>query len=250
MANNIRPINPGQSNIVPAGAGGAVVDHFAQVFEIAKPTFDAIERLREARTWLEDRRKNYRTVMIDLDDLEEEDQDEAKARLAVIPDLAVLQDTARLLDDAVCRSAPEPWYHLVLGTMLASMPNANNVALDYVCSITDMLIRDEETREKGCEAGFSPPVFVSAIRQVRREQKFVPSAAEILEACKSQRKRFRQLLELDLAGLIQVRENAEAVLRVDWDKHLRESEIPFLGDDIQEIRQKNHIPDDDSDVPF
>jgi hypothetical protein len=39
--------------------------------------------------------------------------------------------------------------------------------------------------------------------------------------------------------LMEVRENAERVVS--------ECEIPFLS---QEIRQKNHIPDDDSDVPF
>jgi len=201
------------------------VDRFAQVFEVAKPTLDAIVKLRDARAWLKDRQR-YPRVMIDLNCLVEEDEDDAKARLAIIPEMAVLQETARLFDDAVRKSAPEPWYHLVLGTMLASMPNAKNVAPDYQFGIVDMLERDEESWENGCEPGFSAPVFVSAIRQVRREEEFVPSAAKILKACKEHRKRFRQLLEYDVAALIEVRENAEAVLR-DWDEAMRESEIPF-----------------------
>ncbi len=225
MSNNIRPLTG--KNIVQGdtGASSAVVDRFAQVFEVAKPTFDAVVKLRDARAWLADRQR-YPRAMIDLNGIVDEDEDEAKARLALIPETEFLQEASQLFDDAVRKSAPEPWFHLVLGTMLASMPNAKNVAADYQFGIVDMLLRDEESWENGCEPGFSAPVFVSAIRQVRREEEFVPSAAKILKACKEHRKRFRQLLEYDVAALIEVRENAEAVLR-DWDEAMRESEIPF-----------------------
>ena len=199
MSSNIRPLT-GKS-IVEGGAvtGGAVVDRFEQVFAVAKPTFDAVAKLRGARAWLAGQRENYRTVMIDLDRVVEEDEDEAKERLAIIPEIPVLQEAVRLFDDATRKAAPEPWYHLVLSTMLASMPNAKNVAPDYQFSITDMLLRDEESWEKGCEPGVSAAVFVCAIRQVRREEEFVPSAAKILKACKEHRKRFRQLGE-EVAG--------------------------------------------------
>jgi hypothetical protein len=84
-------------------------------------------------------------------------------------------------------------------------------------------------------------VFVCAIRQVRREEEFVPTAAKILKACQQQRKRFREL-EGNVALLISVSENAEAVVS-EWH-------IPWNEDKYQELRQKNNIPDDDSDVPF
>jgi hypothetical protein len=171
---NIRPLT-GQS-IIPAGGSSAVIDRFEQVFAVAKPTLDVAVKLRDARTWLADRQR-YPRVMIPLDRIVEEDEDGAKARLAIIPEMAFLQEAARLFDGAVRKSAPEAWYHLVLGTMLAAMPNAKNVATDYQFGITDMLMRDEASWEKDCEPGFSAPVFVCAIRQVRREEEFVPSAA-------------------------------------------------------------------------
>ena len=209
MSTNIRPVPTGQ--IVTGGS--AVINRWEQVVEIARPTLDAVLKLREARTWLADRQR-YPRVMIDLNMVVEEDEDEARARLALIPEKAVLQEAAQLFGDAVRKSAPEPWFHLVIGTMLASMPNAKNVAPDYQFGIVDMLLRDEESWEKDCEPGFSAPVFVRAIRQVRRDEEFVPSAAKILKACHDHRKRFRRLGS-DVEVLIQVRENAEAVAADD-----------------------------------
>jgi hypothetical protein len=241
MSTNIRPISTGQ--IVTGGS--AVVDRFEQVFAVAKPTLDAALKLRDARTWLADRQR-YPSVMIDLDLVVEEDEDEAKARLAIIPETAVLQEAAQLFDDAVRKSAPEAWFHLVLGTMLASMPNAKNVSPDYQFGIVDMLLRDEESWEKDCAPGFSAPIFVCAIRQIRREEEFVPSAAKLLKACKEHRRRFRQLGD-EVAVLIGVRENAEETLRV-WDfEWTEEDELERLKN-----RQKGCARDeyDDEDVPF
>ena len=194
---------------VATGTPTAVVDRFAQVFAVAKPTLDAALKLREARTWLTDRQR-FPRIMIDLDRVDDADEVEAKAKLALIPEIPVLQEAAQLFDDAVRKAAPEPWYHLVLGTMLAAMPNAKNVAPDYQFGIVDMLLHDEESWEKGCEPGFSAPVFVQAIRQVRREEEFVPTAAKILKACKEQRQRFRQLAS-EVEILIKVRENAKMI---------------------------------------
>jgi hypothetical protein len=235
MANNIRPLPTGQ-NI--QGAGG-VVDRFAQVSAVAKPTFDAALQLRDARAWLtkwKNRDPSFNRLLLNVERCDE--LDEAEARLVVIPDMAFLQQAGQLFDDAEHKSAPEPWFHLALGAMLASMPNAKNVAPDYQFGVVDMLVRDEEVWEKGCEPGFSAPVFVRAIRQVRREDEFVPAAAKILKACQQNRRHFREL-GFNVTLLMQVRENAERVVS-EW-------EIPFLS---QENRQKNHIPDDDSDVPF
>jgi hypothetical protein len=244
MSSNIRPLT-GKSIVQggAAGGGGAVVDHWAQVVRVAQPTLDAIPKLRDARKWLakwKNRDPSYFHLMLNVERCSE--LDEAEERIALIPDMAFLKQAGQLFDDAVRKSAPEPWFHLALGAMLAGMPNATNVAVDYSISIVDTLLHDdEETREKDCEAGFSAPIFVSAIRKVRREQKFVPSAAEIFESCKIYRKRFREL-EGNANLLIRVRENAEAVVS-EWN-------IPWNEDKNQELRQKNNIPDDDSDVPF
>jgi hypothetical protein len=243
MPNNIRPLPTGQ-NIVTGGAtagSGAIVDRFAQVSAIAKPTLDAIPKLRDAREWLakwKNRDPSYFHLMLNVERYDE--LDEAEERLALVPDMTFLKQAGQLFDDAVRKSAPEPWFHLALGAMLAGMPNAKNVAPDYQFSVVDTL-HDDEIWEKGCEPGFSAPVFVCAIRQVRREEEFVPTAAKILKACQQQRKRFREL-EGNVALLISVSENAEAVVS-EWH-------IPWNEDKYQELRQKNNIPDDDSDVPF
>src|SRR5260370_87857 len=99
MSTNIRPISTGQ--IVTGGS--AVVNRWEQVVEVARPTLDAVLKLREARTWLADRQR-YPRVMIDLHQVDEQDEEDAKARLAIIPEVAVLQDAARLFDEAVRKS--------------------------------------------------------------------------------------------------------------------------------------------------
>jgi len=231
MSANLRPINAGQNNI--ATAGSAIVDHWAQVVATAQPTFDAIMKLRPARDWLEDRRKNYQEVMIDLD--RPFDGDDARERLAVIPETAALQEAATLFDNAVRRSVPEGWFHLAIGAMLRGMPNAKGIAPDYSCVIVDMLLHDHETKERGCDPGFSAPIFISALRKVRRETEFVPSASEILKACGVTRKQFKELAS-DVATLIRVRENAEEALRI--------------AEHCRDLRERYGWPADDSDLPF
>jgi hypothetical protein len=212
MANNIQPLNPGQ-NIVPVAGTSGIINRFAQVAEVAQPTLDAVATLRAARAWLTDRPS-----------LADDDEADAKARLALIPDAAFLQQAAQLFDDAVRKAAPEPWYHLVISSMLAGMPNAKNVAADYSYAVVDTILHDDEAWESGCEAGFSAPIFVCAIRQVRREEEFVPSAAKILKACQDHRKRFKQL-GFEVEMLMTVRENAEkALLPVERDDF---SDVPF-----------------------
>jgi hypothetical protein len=242
---NVRPISPGQNIVTGGGDGGGVIDRFAQVFAVAKPTLDAILKLRDARTWYADR-QHWPTLRLKLDlDFE----DEAKARLAIIPETAVLQEAAQLFDDAVRKSAPEGWYHLVLGTLLASMPNAKNVAPDYQFGVVDMLLNDEAIWERDCAPGFSAAIFVCAIRQVRREEEFVPTAAKILKACKEHRKRFKQL-GLEVEMLIDVRQNAEQVI----EEVNREYEDLFGDDPCEPVppRPPGWSPpvDDGEDLPF
>ncbi|HEY5034226.1 MAG TPA: hypothetical protein VIJ30_03790 [Candidatus Dormibacteraeota bacterium] len=108
----------------------------------------------------------------------------------------------------------------------------------------------EDLREGRYRAGFSCPVVVSAIRQLRREQSFIPAPAEVLQACLKHRRGFRDLVwTMDV--LIEVRANAEEVL-VEDKRQYRED----FGDDEDEPVQHNprrwHRPyvDDPADVPF
>jgi hypothetical protein len=197
-----------QNNVT--NVGGAIVNRWAQVVEIAQPTIDAFVRLRDSRQqW---------------DDLADYSP---KAQLAVLPDKQWLEQAAQLFDDAVRKSAPEPLYHLALGTMLASIPSAKNVPADYQFAVVDMILHDHDTWEKGCEPGFSVPVFVCAIREARRsdEKDFVPGAAKILNCCLSNRKRFRQA-SVGLQALASLRHNAEQGL-AERQKPVDNSDCPF-----------------------
>ena len=89
------------------------------------------------------------------------------------------------------------------------------MAADYQFGVVDTILRDCEYWEKGCEPGFSAPIFISAIRKLRAEEEFVPSTAKILKACLEYRKRFK-MLGAEVAVLIAVRENAEQTLKA-WD---------------------------------
>lgn len=238
MSNNIRPISSGKNLVTGGGTEGTDVNHWRQVVAIAKPTLDAARQLREARDWLADRQQ-YRRVLIDLDSVDDADEEDARSRLAIIPEVVVLQEAAQLFDDAIRKAAPEAWYHLAIGTMLASMPNAKNVAGDYTFVMVDVLMYDDESRERGCQPGFSAPVFVSAIRRVLSEQTFVPTAAELLKACREYRHRFKAL-SVDVEALIQVRKNAEEALKA-WDFEWTEE------DELR--RRKDYVPRE-YDVPF
>ena len=219
-------------NLVPGGGDdGSIVNRWKQVVAVAQPTLDAVIRLREARTWLEDRQR-YPTVMLDDGDFSDATDAEAASRLAIIPKMPVLQEAARLFDDAVHKAAPEPWYHLALGAMLASMPNAKNVQPEYQFMVVDTLLHDEETWEPGCEPGFSAPIFVCALRKVRKipkEGDFVPSVAKILEACQHYRGQFRSLAQ-QTDVLMEVRANA-AIIWFDeeqFQKWFDEERMPCI----------------------
>jgi hypothetical protein len=128
------------------------------------------------------------------------------------------------------------------------MPNAANVApADYAFGIVDTILHDPEVRERGCEPGFSAAIFVCALRKVSRVTKFVPSSAEILEACQFYRTLFREMRS-NVALLIDVRENAEKVIA--------EHEIPWLADEKDEPegrRQKAqgaYVEIPDEELPF
>jgi hypothetical protein len=232
--NNVRPIM-GKGVVVHQQDGnGAIVDHWGQIVGIAKPTLDCIPKLHESRDWLtkwKTHDPHLNRLTLDEERVRGSDLEEAKSRLAIIPDVASLQATEKLFDNAACKAEPEPFYHLALGAMLKRMPNAANVApADYAFGIVDTILHDPESGERDCEAGFSAPVFVSALRKVLRESKFVPSSAEVLEACQLYRKKFHDL-RYDVTMLIEARESAERVIAMPRK--------PWLQDD-----------DEDQDIPF
>jgi hypothetical protein len=232
------------------GSGGGIIDAFAKVSVVAKPTLDAALKLRAAREWLEDHKKTF-PFTIDLNRVSEVDEDEAKARLAIIPDTAILQRCTQLFDDAVRKSAPKAWFHLALGAMLEGMPNGKNVTADYQFQIVDLILHGEESYERGCEHGFSAAIFVRAIRQVRSETDFVPGSASLLKACQSQRKHFRKLIS-EVAELIEVRENAEEALKVWSLEGLTGEDEAWYQARVQEDRRQGrvYVPIPDEELPF
>ncbi|WP_108516884.1 hypothetical protein [Bradyrhizobium algeriense] len=73
--------------------------------------------------------------------------------------------------------------------MLAAAPNTKTVSPAYSFGLIDSILYDEELRE-GHSAGFNCAVVVSAIRQLRRDQSFIPAPAEVLQACLQHRRVF------------------------------------------------------------
>lgn len=195
------------ADIVPLSTGhnlatGAVVDHFDLAAKPAQETLNAVLKLRGARIWLEEWRDydpSYSRLLIDRDRMVE--------LYALIPDEAFLQRAGKLIDDAERKSAPEAWFHLALGSMLAQMPNSKNVAPDYQFGIVDSIMHDEEVWGR-YGPGFSAPVFVCALREARRKSDFVPGAATILDGCQRHRRRFRELGEI-VSLFAKVRDSVE-----------------------------------------
>jgi hypothetical protein len=207
MSTDLRLAN--QNNV--ANVSDRIVNRWAQVVERTKPTNDAIVKLRISRQKWDD-----------LDDYS------PKAQLAVLPDKQWIEQAAQLIDDAVRKSAPEGFYYLALGAMLEQIQSAKNVTPAYQFGVVDMVLHDHDAWERGCEPGFSAPVFIAALREARRsdEKDFAPGAARVLNCCLSNRKRFRQA-GVDLQGLASLRHNAE-----------------------QELAELQKFPVDNSDCPF
>ena len=240
----------GRNNIISVGdAGGAIVNRWAQVIAVAQPTIDAVVKLRDSREWLADQQQQPGSILFDLKEKWKVlDDDEVKARLATLPDKPFLEEAAKLFDDAVRKSAPEPWYYLALGGMLASMQSAKNIPPDYQFSVVDMILHDHDAWEKGCEPGYSAPVFVCAIREARRsdEKDFVPGPAKILKCCQANRKRFREA-QGDVEALIDLRQNAEQAF-----EGLKRRDAEWFADRTPRPPgwKPPVYPDDGSDCPF
>jgi hypothetical protein len=94
--------------------------------------------------------------------------------------------------------------------MLAERANAKNVSADYAAGLVDSMLYDAELHS-GYEPGFSAPVLIAVVREMRRAGDFVPSQAAVLKACTEHRKKF-ELHRARTQSLMNLRENAEAVI--------------------------------------
>ena len=235
---DIVPISGGQ-NLTPSAA---IKDHFALAIKPAQETLDAVLKLIPARTWLDEWKNHdpsYRRIL--LTDRTGVEFGDAEERLALVPDLAFLQRAAQLVADAEHKPAPEAWVHLVIGSMLAQMPNSKNVAPDYQFGIVDMVMNNEDIWARRYAPGFSAPVLVLAVREARRKSDFVPAGATILEACQRHRKRFCELAGV-VTLLTQVRENAELYIR----QAVEAGVDPLTPEELRciEAKPRRDYPDD------
>jgi hypothetical protein len=246
--NNIRTIAPGKGITVANETGSTIVNAWAQVIAIARPTFDAVAKVQAGIDWLAYMQR-YPIIGIDLTSAWKIDEADVAKRLALLPELPVLQEAAQLFDEAFRKSAPEAWFYLAIAAMLSGKSNAKSVPPGYSIEIVDMLLYDDQNRMRGCEPGVSPAVFISALRQVRLETDFAPGTASIMKACIAHRKRFRDLA-LETEILIDLRQNAEEAKRtLDWEDDGDLSQNQDLRDRWQ--ADDWMVPnDDDMEIPF
>jgi hypothetical protein len=164
-----------------------------------------------------------------------------------VPETGLLEKAKQLFHDAERVPAPPAWYGLAFGTMLAGAPNAKNVPPAYTFGLIDSILYDEELQER-YGPGFSCPVVVCAIRQLRRDTSFIPTPAEVLEACRQHRRKFRDL-QWTVDVLMRVRQNAEE-LKAEFNRQFEEDFGP-LDDYKPKTRPPGwRPPDDDEPVPF
>lgn len=217
----------------------AIGDPFAAILTPAKPALDAMAYLKGAIDWIAANSSSpYLTLNVQQ---ALQFADEAADRLQLIPPTEILRQAGQLFEDAVRIPAPPAWLHIALGIMLNSMPNAGKVSPSYRFGVVDSMLNDEEFAP-----GFSEAVVFRAIRQVRKAEKFVPSPAQFLEACKQQKRIFDEM-HMRTEQLISIRENAEAVLAED--KRQFEENFPGFDEDIR-IRELDERPFDEGQLPF
>jgi len=155
---------------------------FAVAFLPAQPTLDALVELRRPLVWLDQRRRSSRPLF---------DPAQARELFELIPTDRRLCAAQRLFRDAETEPAIESWVHVALSLMLEALPAAAGVSDAFRNGIIDSMYRDPQVWGR-YEPGFSSAVITRAIRQLRREEHGVPSAARILEVCALHRRLFRK----------------------------------------------------------
>jgi hypothetical protein len=204
-------------------------DSFGLVFSPARPTLEMVRTMRPALHWCDRNRTREGNITVHPLNTRKEfwAKNRAKARFMfdLIPDQDEVLDKAQgLFDAAEHEPAPVDWLQAAVNLMLAGFPNARGVSEHYAAGIVDAVMDDPEVWQ-GYEPGFSCPVIVRAIREVKRSSKFVPTHAELLELCQNHRRQFRQW-QYDLLHLHNLRDAAEAILM-----NLGELQYGHDGDD-------------------
>jgi hypothetical protein len=216
----------------------AIGDPFATIMVPCRPTLQAVVHLKPSVDWVIANNCNPHLTL----DLHRADEflDEADERLKLIPPIDVLQQAFQLFRDAERIPAEPGWLHIAIGIMMDSLPNAGRVSASYRFGIIDSIVYDD-----AFAGGFSQPVVIRAIRELRKVQTFVPAPADFLKACMVEKRFFRES-QMRTEQLVSIRENAEAVV-AEFERQFRED----FGEDEEDVGPRQLEPDDpDFDYPF
>lgn len=116
--------------------------------------------------------------------------EQAKARIARIPDALTLRELEIQFDEIASAATDEMASQLLLGVMFDGLPSARAWSADdlagYVHSVVDTLFWADGV----CEVGYSPPAVGAAIMTVWSTLRFVPAIAELIDILKGSRQRF------------------------------------------------------------
>jgi hypothetical protein len=145
----------------------AIDDPFAAISVPAGPTLQAIAHLNPSVDWVV---ANNCSPHLTLDVRRaDEFLDEADDRLKLIPPTDVLRQAEQLFRDAERTPAEAAWLHVALGVMLDSLPNADKISASYRFGIIDSITYDD-----AFAGGFSQPVVIRAIRELRKTRRSFP----------------------------------------------------------------------------
>ncbi|MET4788261.1 hypothetical protein ABIF64_000439 [Bradyrhizobium japonicum] len=189
-------------------------DYLQIVFSPARPTLDMIRTLQPCFNWCDKHRDSDGNITARISTqkgFREKNRDGARFLFDLIPDQTeVLNKADSLFHAAEHEPAPVDWIAAAINLMLAGFPNAKTVSEHYVSGIVDAAMDDEEVWQ-GYAPGFSTPVVVRTIREVKRSCTFVPAHAEFIELLQKHRQWFRSR-QWDLLRLSDLRDRAEAIL--------------------------------------
>jgi hypothetical protein len=205
------------TKLVTTASGGITPgsDAFAIALAEAQPTLDLLHALREPFAWCDENRDREGNITIrDLDTRKAAwAKNRAMARFLydLIPDqnevLDLAQERFRIAEQVPTTEAN---LHRIIGRMLNQMPNTKGVSDDYRLGLVDSLMYDPEV-SGNYRPGFSMPVYLQVVREVRRSCEFAPAQAKFIELCQKYRTIFRDR-QCDVFCLSSLRDDAESIL--------------------------------------
>ncbi|WP_407152259.1 hypothetical protein [Bradyrhizobium sp. ORS 86] len=207
------------------------VDKLQVVFSPARPTLETIKAMWPWLEWCGRHHNRIGGMTIELPETRREscarNRDIARHYFDTIPDFPILDQARSLFDVAEHVPADDAWLPMAFDAMLMALPNAaKSVSAHTVSAYVDLILNDPEVWQ-GYKPGFSYAVMVRAIRQSMRENKFVPSPAEMVELLQKQRRQFLTW-QHDVLWLHNARDRAEDIL-------LNLGEIKFEGSGDDEV---------------